>query len=174
MSVALAQEFATEKQVSFIKSLGNERISPTGSWKWGSDPDYFHNLTKAQASSVITKMLALPRKPKETLPIEVPKAKPVEGIHVVHTSKGTAYVKVQKALYGSGRLYSKVWSPSAHQFVRVSGWLAKVNEGTLMSKEEAKKFGDLYGVCCRCSRPLTDEESIAAGVGPVCITKMGF
>jgi len=168
------QESATEKQISFIRSLGAERVSPTGQWKWGSDPDYFANLSKSEASYVISKMLSLPRKPKDTLQVDVPEAKPVEGVHSVHTSKGVAVVKVQKALYGSGRLYSKVWSPSQHKFVRVSGWLAKTSKGTLITKEEAARFGALYGCCARCSRPLTDEESIANGFGPVCAQQMGW
>lgn len=37
-----------------------------------------------------------------------------------------------------------------------------------MSREEAAAFGKLYGFCVRCGRTLTDENSIAAGIGPVC------
>jgi hypothetical protein len=37
-----------------------------------------------------------------------------------------------------------------------------------MSLEEAKAFGRLYGVCVRCGATLTDEQSIEAGIGPVC------
>lgn len=172
--IEMTVQMASEKQVSFLKALGTERVSPTGTWQWADNPEYFLNLTKEGASYAISKMKALPRKQAETLPVEVPKTKPVEGIHVVNTSKGVAIVKVQVAMYGSGRLYTKVWSPSAMKFIRVSGWLSKVSEATLMTKEQATKYGTLYGVCLRCSRPLTDEESIAQGFGPVCAGKMGW
>jgi hypothetical protein len=34
--------------------------------------------------------------------------------------------------------------------------------------EEARQFGALYGTCCICGRMLTNELSIALGIGPVC------
>ncbi len=41
-----------------------------------------------------------------------------------------------------------------------------------MTLEQAQEFGKLYGVCCRCAADLTDEDSIARGMGPVCAGKM--
>lgn len=40
-----------------------------------------------------------------------------------------------------------------------------------MTLEEAKRFGQITGTCCVCSRMLTDEHSIAEGIGPVCAEK---
>lgn len=37
-----------------------------------------------------------------------------------------------------------------------------------LSIEEAREFGALYGTCCICGRMLTNELSIALGIGPVC------
>ena len=37
-----------------------------------------------------------------------------------------------------------------------------------MTLDQAKEFGAVYGVCCICSRTLTNEDSIEAGIGPVC------
>ncbi|QXO13701.1 hypothetical protein SEA_DUMPTRUCK_46 [Gordonia phage DumpTruck] len=37
--------------------------------------------------------------------------------------------------------------------------------------EDAAQFGDLYGICMRCGAFLTNEESIARGMGPVCAGK---
>lgn len=37
-----------------------------------------------------------------------------------------------------------------------------------MSLEDAKEFGQIYGICCKCGRTLTDETSIAKGIGPIC------
>lgn len=43
-----------------------------------------------------------------------------------------------------------------------------------LSLEDAKKFGQIYGVCCMCGRTLTDEESIANGIGPICAGKFSL
>lgn len=40
-----------------------------------------------------------------------------------------------------------------------------------LSLEEAKQFGKIYGFCVKCGATLTDEKSIAAGIGPVCASK---
>lgn len=37
----------------------------------------------------------------------------------------------------------------------------------------AQKYGRESGRCCSCGRDLTDPESIAAGIGPICATKFG-
>lgn len=49
-----------------------------------------------------------------------------------------------------------------------SRWVSKEWK---LSLEEAKKFGQIYGVCCVCGRTLTDEESVANGIGPICAGK---
>lgn len=40
--------------------------------------------------------------------------------------------------------------------------------------EASKDYGKLLGVCGVCGRTLTDEQSRAQGIGPVCIAKMGW
>lgn len=41
-----------------------------------------------------------------------------------------------------------------------------------MSLDEAKAYGKVTGTCCVCSRKLTKESSILAGIGPVCAGKV--
>jgi hypothetical protein len=38
----------------------------------------------------------------------------------------------------------------------------------------AKAFGKAWGVCSVCHRTLTNDESIALGIGPICAEKFGF
>lgn len=38
----------------------------------------------------------------------------------------------------------------------------------------AKEYGIRTGICCVCSRTLTDPESIALGIGPICAAKFGW
>ena len=45
-------------------------------------------------------------------------------------------------------------------------------KGEPMTVEVAQAFGKLYGVCGVCGRILTDEHSIAAGIGPVCASNL--
>lgn len=45
---------------------------------------------------------------------------------------------------------------------------AKITAEHKLTYDKAKEFGALYGVCCCCGRLLTNELSIALGIGPVC------
>ena len=91
---------------------------------------------------------------------------------------GTIY-KVQKAVHGSGHLYAKklevIGTPedgdAEGTFVYAPGAFKLLRASWKMTLDEAKEFGALYGVCCRCGRTLTDEGSIADGIGPVCAGK---
>ena len=75
-----------------------------------------------------------------------------------------------QAVHGSGRLYAK--RLTAEGFVYVAGALRRLaTEGRPMTADEGRQYGQLYGVCCRCGAQLTDEESIARGMGPVCASK---
>jgi hypothetical protein len=90
-------------------------------------------------------------------------------------------VKVQVAVHGSGRPYTKRLTAQRPQPEDggVTQWKFEMFHGGMqrlrtsdnvrkMTLEEAVQFGKLYGVCCRCGRTLTDENSIAAGIGPIC------
>jgi hypothetical protein len=87
----------------------------------------------------------------------------------MHRLDGVIY-KAQRAVHGSGRLYAKALVQTGEDwaFEFAGGAIRRLSEATRMSLEEAKEFGALYGVCCVCSKTLTNEESIAAGIGPVC------
>ena len=53
-------------------------------------------------------------------------------------------------------------------FEYAPGAIRNLSEDTRLSLDEAKEFGTLYGTCIVCGRTLTNEESIKAGIGPVC------
>jgi hypothetical protein len=82
---------------------------------------------------------------------------------------GTVY-KVQAAVRGSGRLYAKRLEGTS--FVMSPGAVRQLHAEDKMTLEQARAYGAVYGVCCRCGRTLTDETSIAAGIGPVCAEKI--
>lgn len=88
---------------------------------------------------------------------------------------GDIIYKVQVAVHGSGQLYAKRLEVLAHgtaQWVYAPGVVKTLTEADRLTLDEAVKFGQLYGVCAQCGRTLTDEASIARGIGPVCAGKL--
>jgi len=85
--------------------------------------------------------------------------------------------KVQKARTGD-HLYAKRLDPdtdeSEDRWVYTPGGLGIIarSGAVRLTIEEAAAFGHLYGVCCFCGRTLTDETSIAEGIGPVCAARL--
>jgi hypothetical protein len=100
----------------------------------------------------------------------------------MYRKDGVIY-KVQIAVHGSGKPYAKRLEFVEGQDMGDSGlrgtWHFVYDRGAVrelgpehrLTLEQAKEFGALYGTCCVCGRTLTDEKSIAAGIGPVCAGK---
>lgn len=83
-----------------------------------------------------------------------------------------AVIKVQAAIAnGSGNLYAKRLDPETGEFVYTAGLIRRMAGAVKMTIEQAGEFGKLYGRCIRCGRELTDEYSIANGIGKVCAGK---
>lgn len=57
------------------------------------------------------------------------------------------------------------------EFVYAPGAVRRLSASTRISLEEAKEFGHLYGTCIVCGRTLTNPDSVAAGIGPVCAAR---
>lgn len=166
---------ATEKQIEFINNLKVQRdltaqddlgtrLIEVARKLWATNA-----FSKEAASATIEGLKGLPyvQKRSET-PSDVP-----EGMHRVD---GVIY-KVQRSPE-SGRVYAKRLVDSGvaevgWKFEYAAGAIRRLSEDTLMTLEEAKEFGHLYGVCCVCGRTLTNEASIEAGIGPICSGK-GF
>lgn len=156
--------FATPRQTAFIARLLTEKnLAGTPYAGLTASPE---GLTVREASSMIDALMRLPRtggaagSARSTAP---------EGMHRI----GDAIFKVQRAVHGSGRLYAKrlVRSGEAWTFEFAPGAVQRLSEATRMTLEEAREWGTLYGTCCACGRTLTDETSIALGLGPVCASK---
>lgn len=54
------------------------------------------------------------------------------------------------------------------KFVYAEGEIHRILADWRMPEDAARLFGRLYGVCVRCGADLTDETSIAEGLGPIC------
>lgn len=129
------------------------------------------SYTKQEASDEITRLLENRDKPQVRTSGRITE----DGMYI----KDDVVYKVQIAKNGSGRLYAKQLiehkaenGNSSWSFEYAAGAINRLNPADKMSLEQAQEFGKLYGVCCRCAADLTDEESIARGMGPICAGKM--
>lgn len=162
-----AGPLATAPQVRLIEQMAGEQ---------GRTLPDLATLTKAAASALITDMMEVRNNPTAARP-EVQTAPQItDGMY--RTPDGEIY-KVQVAVHGSGRLYAKKLvelevprelkkGTRTHEFAYEAGALQKLTPEMKMTLDQAKEWGSLYGTCCKCGLTLTDEKSIAAGIGPIC------
>jgi len=92
----------------------------------------------------------------------------------IYRKDGEIY-KVQVGIYGSGFSYAKRLvvdkEKKTAKFEYEVGAIMRLTKEDKMTLDQAKEFGSIYGICCACSRTLTDEDSIEAGIGPICAAK---
>jgi hypothetical protein len=151
---------ASPKQIAFLKSLLADRDDPSMAdavEKMGG-PDA---LCKKDASRAIDTLMRAPRK------TVAPAAELPAAIYLLDGD----VIKVQKAVHGSGHMYAKKLNPETGKFEYTQGLIRRLDISMRMTLEQAKEFGALYGVCCNCGRTLTNEDSIEAGIGPICAGK---
>lgn len=93
------------------------------------------------------------------------------------TVDGTDVYKIQWNQTNT-RLYGKSLNDGRFEYDTSAARTVQTGLGTgaivPLTKERASAFGHLYGRCMVCSRKLTDEESIEAGIGPVCASRQGW
>ena len=156
-----AEPKASDRQVAFASRLAAERGRTVSE-------DALRELTRSEISELIDGLLKVKVQPK------APAAELEAGMYRV----GDEWFKVQRPVHGSGRMYAKRLVVTTDEdgnpvgrFEYADGAVRKITAEHKVSLEEAKQFGHVYGVCCRCGATLTDETSIEAGIGPVCASK---
>lgn len=88
---------------------------------------------------------------------------------------GDDFYQVKVAVHGSGRLYANRFNTSTQNWDYVgSPNRAGLAEEDRLTREDAAKFGKLYGQCISCHRVLTLQESIDRGMGATCAGKEGY
>lgn len=148
---------ATKPQLDYARKLLSSKV-------WEVEVD-FETLTFAAADKLIDNLKAAPAKQRE---VETGTA--TEGVYLY---EGT-YVKVQRAVHGSGQLYTKAFDAESESWERAFKLLGKLKPEHKLTEQQAARFGELYGRCVRCFATLTDEFSIEHGYGPICAQRMGF
>lgn len=177
--------YATEKQVDYLVKLADRagwEVEDTQVTKPDGKVVELTELHPKVASELIDELRNAPRahrRPKPDPSVRITE----DGMYRLDDE----VYKVQVAVHGSGFLYSKrlvidspavrdangnITQPGAAHYERDSSAMARLRPEHRMTLADAKTFGDLYGVCVRCAATLTDEDSIAAGAGPVCRGKI--
>jgi hypothetical protein len=99
---------------------------------------------------------------------------PAAFIDAVAVSKGDVVMLadgtvVRVKLSGTGNLYGMARTPTATGF-EYAGSIARMRMtgARRLTMAEALTLSAAWGECVRCGRTLTDPNSVAAGIGPVC------
>ncbi len=100
-------------------------------------------------------------------------ANPVTEVGMYINAEGVAFrVKRSQA----GRLYASRFVPEAQaradRFVYAGGAVYRLDASMRMTLEQAKALGAQYSQCCVCGRDLSAEQSVEAGIGPVCAGRL--
>lgn len=165
----------TAVRVNVIRDAITATPTPTVTGQWGQEVNrHLDNpLTKTGATKLIDLLKSFPEHTRPTTPRGNAHYAPVEdGFYVVDATDDAPelVLKVQTSPT-SGRQYAKALDGTTWEYA--PGAIRKVRNGDAvpLTLDKAKELGQLYGVCVRCGRTLTDEGSIAAGIGPICAGK---
>lgn len=168
----------TPKQESFLMRLARERGLEDEIAAWLSEED---NATKSAASKKIDELLKMPkpRLPSQGIRFDIP-----EGRYAVEENGDVTFLRIdvpdEENPKWHGWMFVK--RQEGDNFRRIgrqppdrpySGSMVKqLKDIEADPKAASLRYGVLLGVCGVCGRTLTDEESRAKGIGPICEKKM--
>lgn len=151
---------ASDAQIKFLRSLLIEKLDAeagAAAVQWLDT----HKLSKATASAKITEYKAMPTV-NHAAQLDEGMYKVGEDIFKVYFTRGDE----QRA----PQLVTKQLIEGRFEYTGKKP-LSFITAEHRMTLDEAKEYGKVTGTCCQCGRLLTNEESIAAGIGPICATK---
>lgn len=161
-TVLATQSPATEAQINFLLKLLAEKIEdPAKSLdaiKWVNE----HRMSKATASAKINEYVAMPSVREafsSTQELDEGMYKVGDDIFKVYRTRERDILVTKQLVEGSFEYTGK--KP-----------LSFITAEHRMTLDEAKAYGQVTGTCCVCGRKLTNEASIADGIGPVCSGKV--
>lgn len=165
----------SDKQVAYVLGLQEERNLPEG---YVVRPDYILKaMDRDKVSDLIVFLRDLSRKEgKAGNDWSMP-----EGRYALQDdNKVWRFYEVNKPDQGRWKGYTfiklLVGSPGQYQKMDIApdrrNALLRIIDAN--SKQAMLDYGFQSGVCGRCSSPLTDPESLARGIGPVCAKRSGW
>jgi hypothetical protein len=180
-----SQDHATERQMSFIDSLVQE---VEGSWSpkvRAETRDMIDGgLTKEQASKWISRLLSIREDLRRTTTVRrannVPEPLPAvpAGRYAIDGADGSVdFYRVDRPTEGRWAGYTFVKLQVSDEFKRLDISHSRTSLQKIIEagpEQASKRYGKEIGSCGVCGRTLTNNDSIAAGIGPVCAEKMGW
>lgn len=188
----------TERQSKFIRSLLAERTGQMAAENIRKQLNTRREngtLTSAAASSYIDQLLRLPKgactiaeaeqqtlsQPKNTSGVVSRGGMPTVPVPVVEAGRYAIvgadgvvkFYSVDCPTEGrwAGRTFVSVWASDEKHPIRNAAVRTQILADIASDPKEALlRFGREIGKCGRCGRTLTDEQSRADGIGPVCAT----
>jgi hypothetical protein len=169
----MTERAATTGQISFLRDLvremrGEEAVEQAVAWAWGAGFD----ATSQQIDRLKAERAARRRK-QDGATFERASVKPWQPVGEGFYSYEGQIVKVVASPYARNRfgLTVKTLNPDLGVWELAAPLLRLLKPEHKLTLEQAQEFGRLTGRCCRCAAMLTDDESIARGLGPICMTK---
>lgn len=173
---------ATDKQLAFLQKLRAERVVSAELEEdiqfWLEHPA---GPTKERVSSLIDDLLAAPFKRSHQAkhgPKQPPLPEVSEGRYAVNGKDGRLrFVKVDRPSDGPWAGWTFVSVQASDEFHRLKGDVARRALEAIIAagpREASIRYGHELGSCGVCGRTLTDEDSRARGIGPVCAAKVGW
>ena len=171
---------ATDNQINYVMGLQKERVLPNG-YTVKTEVE-FRGMERDEVSAAITMMRDLPRKqgkaggnwsmPAGRYALEFP------GDDAKETR--VRFFQIDKPTEGRWKGYTFI-----HELIGAPGDyrkqdMSKDNRDRMLRlidanpNEAMTRFGIETMTCGKCHSPLTNEESRARGIGPVCIKKIGW
>lgn len=153
---------ATENQINYLSDLLATRVIDANYRAMIEERIADGTLDKTLASDAITSFRLAPKAA----------AKPAPSVSEGMYRKDGVIFRVHRSRE-SGNLYAKrleldLLNNEKPRFVYAKGAIMHLTSADAMSREDAKAFGVETGICCVCGAFLTDEKSVAEGIGPVC------
>lgn len=178
---------ATDKQLGFIRNLLAERQGNPAAESvrdWLNEARLAGALDTRTASSAIEKLLAIRKGVVAADGTPVAPAKLDDGMYRRPSGE---FVRVYHTIHGSNQQVGKVLvvtetGVDADGEPTYSGEFTYGGKAALrgltpemrLSEAEAKDFGRMYHLCCRCATPLTRDESNHVGYGKTCAGHEGW
>lgn len=175
-AVTAGSRLATEKQVNFLRSLAARKQADSPATQTIIEDTDFEKLERGLASRMIDSLLRLKDKSavverREEMASRLPDVP--AGWYAIDGTQGreTRFYRVDRPVKGrwAGRTFLKVQSSNEFWPITNRDEVLRVLLEIAVDPDAAgRRYGREIGRCCRCNRTLTDDESRAAGIGPVC------
>lgn len=178
-SMGQVQAPATDRQIGYCLRLLDERglMGTRGNDGLEITDERVRQLSKAIISKWITKLLAMPPSTNRRVWMEnVPDGRYALylGEHSEDSADARWYFFV---IHTNERGFRKVYNQASSELHFINNREYAEHIMKLISEDPqgaSKAYGVQLGACGVCGRTLTHPDSIAAGIGPVCASRMGW